>query len=65
MHSREIIKVLEAAGWVLKRVTGSHRHVVHPEKPGLVTVAHPKPDIPVGTVKAIERQSGLQIWRTP
>ncbi len=64
MHSREIIKILEDDGWVLKRITGSHHHFVHADKRGLVTVAHPKPDIPVGTVKAIERQSGLQIWRT-
>jgi predicted RNA binding protein YcfA (HicA-like mRNA interferase family) len=64
MHSRDIIKILETDGWILKRITGSHHHFVHPMKTGLVTVAHPKPDIPVGTVKSIERQSGLQIWRT-
>jgi predicted RNA binding protein YcfA (HicA-like mRNA interferase family) len=63
MNSREIIKALEADGWMLKRVTGSHHHYTHPIKPGLVTVPHPKRDLPVGTVKAIERQSGIQLVR--
>ncbi|MBF0333736.1 MAG: type II toxin-antitoxin system HicA family toxin [Alphaproteobacteria bacterium] len=63
MNSREIIKALEADGWRLKRVTGSHHHYIHPSKPGLVTVPHPKRDLPLGSVKAIERQSGLQLSR--
>jgi predicted RNA binding protein YcfA (HicA-like mRNA interferase family) len=44
-------------------VTGSHHHYIHPTKPGLTTVPHPKKDLPVGTVKAIERQSGLSLLR--
>lgn len=32
-------------------------------KAGLVTVPHPERDLPVGTVKAIERQSGIQLQR--
>lgn len=32
-------------------------------KAGLVTVPHPKRDLPVGTAKAIERQSGIQLQR--
>jgi predicted RNA binding protein YcfA (HicA-like mRNA interferase family) len=39
MKIREMIRLLEADGWRLKRITGSHRHFAHPEKPGLVTVA--------------------------
>jgi predicted RNA binding protein YcfA (HicA-like mRNA interferase family)/predicted RNase H-like HicB family nuclease len=35
----EIIMLLQQDGWTLKRVSGSHRHFTHPEKPGLVTVA--------------------------
>ena len=63
MNSRKLIKAIEADGWVLKRVTGSHHHYVHPSKSGLVTVPHPKRDLPLGTVKAIERQSGLKLTR--
>ena len=63
MNSRKLIKAIEADGWVLKRVTGSHHHYVHPSKSGLVTVPHPKRDLPLGMVKAIERQSGLKLTR--
>jgi len=63
MNSRAIIKALEADGWERKRTTGSHWHFVHPAKPGLVTVPHPKRDLPAGTVRAIERQSGLELLR--
>ncbi|HMA48569.1 MAG TPA: type II toxin-antitoxin system HicA family toxin [Magnetospirillaceae bacterium] len=63
MNSRAVIQALEADGWVLKRVTGSHHHFTHPTKKGLVTVPHPKRDLPVGTVKAVERQAGLKLLR--
>jgi predicted RNA binding protein YcfA (HicA-like mRNA interferase family) len=39
MKVSEILRLLEHDGWVLRRVTGSHRHYTHPGKPGLVTVA--------------------------
>jgi predicted RNA binding protein YcfA (HicA-like mRNA interferase family) len=43
------------------RVTGDHYHFRHPEKPGLVTVPHPVRDVPIGTLRSIERQSGLKL----
>jgi predicted RNA binding protein YcfA (HicA-like mRNA interferase family) len=61
MDSRNVVMALEGNGWTLKRVTGSHHHFIHPTKPGLVTVPHPKRDLPIGTVKAIERQCGFKI----
>ena len=61
MNSRDIIKHLEADGWRLKRVTGSHHHFTHPTKPGLVTVPHPVKDIKLGTLKSIERQSSVTL----
>jgi len=63
MDSRSILKALEADGWVLKRVPGSHHPYMHPTKPGLTTVPHPKKELPVGTVRAIERQSGVSLLR--
>jgi predicted RNA binding protein YcfA (HicA-like mRNA interferase family) len=60
MDSKRIIRELEADGWVLARVTGSHHHFRHPTKSGTVTVPHPKKDLPVGTVKSIARQSGVK-----
>ena len=60
MESREIIKILKQHGWYEVGVTGSHYHFKHPEKQGKVTVPHPKKDIPLKTVKSIEKQSGLK-----
>ena len=61
--SKEIIKLLEADGWRLARIDGSHHHFLHPTKKGIVTVKHPDKDIPIGTLKSIERQSGLSFTR--
>ncbi|MDN5360998.1 type II toxin-antitoxin system HicA family toxin [Moorella sp. Hama-1] len=57
--SKEIIKILEQDGWVLRRVVGSHHHFQHPKKKGTVTVPHPRKDIKPGTVKSIFKQAGI------
>lgn len=57
MNSKALIAELVADGWMLIRVTGSHHHFRYPIKTGLVTVPHPKKDLPVGTVKSIRRQA--------
>lgn len=59
MKSRELIKVIQADGWYLARVTGSHHHFKHDAKLGIVTIPHPKKDLPKGTVKSILKQAGL------
>jgi len=61
MNSRDVIKAVEADGWKLHRVRGSHHHYKHPTKPGLVTVPHPKKDIPEGTLRSIEKQAGIRL----
>lgn len=60
MHSNEIIKILEDDGWQLVRTKGSHHHFKHSVKKGLVTVPHPKADLPKGTVNNIFKQAGLR-----
>jgi predicted RNA binding protein YcfA (HicA-like mRNA interferase family) len=61
MNSREVIRQIEAAGWEIVRISGSHHHFKHPAKPGVVTVPHPKRDLPVGTIKSIEKRSGIKL----
>ncbi|HLL54703.1 MAG TPA: type II toxin-antitoxin system HicA family toxin [Myxococcaceae bacterium] len=61
MTSREVIAKLKAGGWYEVRARGSHHHFKHPQKAGIVTVPHPKKDIPTGTLKSIERQSGVSL----
>jgi predicted RNA binding protein YcfA (HicA-like mRNA interferase family) len=55
MDSRTIIGKLEAAEWRLVGVKGSHHQFGHPDRPDRVTVAPPKKDVPIGTIKSIER----------
>ncbi|WP_075881620.1 type II toxin-antitoxin system HicA family toxin [Vreelandella massiliensis] len=59
MKSSELIRELEADGWRLERIRGSHHVFKHPEKPGIVPVPHPKKDLPKGTVHQIRKQAGL------
>ncbi len=61
MNSREVIRRIEADGWVLVRVKGSHHVYRHPTKPGLVVVKHPAKDFPLGTLRSIEKQSGVPL----
>ncbi|MDR1701440.1 MAG: type II toxin-antitoxin system HicA family toxin [Sporomusaceae bacterium] len=57
--SREVISILQADGWYLITVIGSHHHFKHPLKKGKTTVKHPCKDIPPKTLSIIEKQSGL------
>jgi predicted RNA binding protein YcfA (HicA-like mRNA interferase family) len=59
MNSRELIKIIEKDGWDLARTKGSHHHFKHPKKKGLVTIPHPKKDIPIKTAKSILKQAGI------
>jgi predicted RNA binding protein YcfA (HicA-like mRNA interferase family) len=58
LKSRDVIRRLEADGWTLAQVHGSHHQFRHPDRPGRVTVPHPSKDIPLGTLRSIYRQVG-------
>ena len=61
MKVRDLIDLLESAGWRLKRTRGSHHQFRHPSKGMVVTVAgQPGKDVPVGTLRAILRSAGLE-----
>ncbi|MEN4521851.1 type II toxin-antitoxin system HicA family toxin [Pantoea agglomerans] len=59
MDSSTLISEMKADGWVPTGINGSHHHFTHPTKPGLVTVPHPKKDLPIGTVKSIRKQARI------
>ena len=61
MHSRVVLAALRADGWVEVTQKGSHIHLKHPVKAGRVTVPHPNRDLPVGTLKSIERQAQIKL----
>jgi predicted RNA binding protein YcfA (HicA-like mRNA interferase family) len=61
MDSREVIRRIKSAGWFEVAQSGSHKQFKHPVRPGRVTVVYPQKDIPLGTLKSIEKQSGLKL----
>ena len=60
MNSAMLIAMLKADGWQLGRVKGSHHHFRHAAKPNLVTVPHPKKDLPAGTWQSNLKTAGLK-----
>jgi predicted RNA binding protein YcfA (HicA-like mRNA interferase family) len=61
MKSRDVLKRLAAAGWEKVAQKGSHVQLKHPSKPGRVTVPRHNKDLPIGTVKSIEKQAGIKL----
>ena len=56
-HSREVIRLLESRGFILRSVKGSHHKYV---KDGWITIVpHPKKDLKFGTLKSILELAGL------
>lgn len=61
MKSLDVLRCLYDDGWIEVKQRGSHVQLKHPSKPGRVTVPHPKRDLPMGTLKSIEKQSGVKL----
>jgi predicted RNA binding protein YcfA (HicA-like mRNA interferase family) len=61
MKVRDVLRLLADDGWVQAAQKGSHRQFRHPTKRGKVTVpGAPSDDLPIGTLKSILRQAGLE-----
>ena len=60
MNSADIVRLLERAGWVLRGVRGSHHIYTHPDKPGHISVPHPKKDLGTGLAHKLLKQAGLK-----
>jgi predicted RNA binding protein YcfA (HicA-like mRNA interferase family) len=61
MSSREVIQLLRADGWFEVAHQGSHKQFKHGTKKGRVTVPHPVRDIPIGTLRSIEKQANISL----
>ncbi|WP_312935994.1 type II toxin-antitoxin system HicA family toxin [Pseudomonas sp.] len=55
-----MIELMEADGWKLTGIRGSHHYFKHPSKPGKVVVPHPKVQLPIGTLNSILKAAGLK-----
>lgn len=54
--SKKIVKRLEAEGWQLVSVKGSHHKFRNGSQ--TVIVPHPKKDLPIGTARSIAKSVG-------
>ena len=54
--SRKIVKRLEAEGWALVSIRGSHHKFRRKDQ--TIIVPHPKKDLPSGTVRSIAKLAG-------
>jgi len=61
MSSREVIQRLREDGWNEVAHEGSHKQFKHATKKGRVTVPYPVRDIPIGTLRSIEKQAGIRL----
>jgi predicted RNA binding protein YcfA (HicA-like mRNA interferase family) len=61
LTAREVIRILERLGFVVRRQVGSHMRLVHPERPEAhVTVSvHAGRDLSRGNLASILRQAGV------
>jgi len=59
---KHFIKILEANGWVLKRISGSHHIMVHQERQRpMVVPVHGNRDIPNGLFRSMIKQAKLEM----
>jgi predicted RNA binding protein YcfA (HicA-like mRNA interferase family) len=56
--AREVLRRLESAGFVIRRQSGSHKVLRHPDGRQTYVPMHPG-DVPLGTFRSIPRQAGL------
>lgn len=57
-NSRKLIRLLEQDGWTLDRIRGDHHVFKYEGKAELITVPHPKKDLPTGLVRRIYKIAG-------
>ena len=60
MKPKELMKILEADGWLLIRVRGSHHMYRHPNKPGMLIAPFHNNDMRPGTVNQILKDAGMK-----
>jgi predicted RNA binding protein YcfA (HicA-like mRNA interferase family) len=57
---QEVIKILQENNWYEKRARGGHHIFANKNSNNIVVVSISKNNIPIGTLKNIEKQSGIK-----
>jgi len=60
ISGKKVIKLLKKSGWVIVSQSGSHVKLKNGEQVTIVPV-HVNKDLPKGTLKSIEKQSGVKL----
>ncbi|MCL2874899.1 MAG: type II toxin-antitoxin system HicA family toxin [Betaproteobacteria bacterium] len=60
MKSAELIKLLKQADWKLINTRGSHHVFRHGERPGHISVPHPRKDLGMGLLRKLMKQAGIE-----
>lgn len=60
MNGKQVIKRLEADGFRMLRVSGSH-HIMSKDGRKATVPVHGASDLKIGTLKSIEKQSGVKL----
>jgi len=60
MKSKELLKLLQQDGWIIKNQRGSHLHLIHPTKQGKVQIPMHNTDLKIGTLNSILKQAGMK-----
>jgi predicted RNA binding protein YcfA (HicA-like mRNA interferase family) len=60
MDSKTLIKMLEADGWKLVRIVGSHHHFKKKGVRELISFQHPEKDLPTGTLNKLLKIAGFK-----
>ncbi len=60
MNSKQLLKILKENGFLLKSQKCSHKKLIKEDKIVIVP-DHGKDEIPLGTLKNIEKQSGVKL----
>jgi predicted RNA binding protein YcfA (HicA-like mRNA interferase family) len=60
MNGKEILKKLQAQGWALNRINGSH-HIMTKNGVAVPVPVHGTRDVGAGLVAAIAKQTGVKL----
>lgn len=61
MKPREVMEKLKAAGWTEGKGKNHALHAISPSGYSVPISNHPSEDIPIGTLKKIERLTGVKL----
>ena len=60
LSGKRLCRILEAHGWTLQRIRGSHHIYAQPNNPVILTVpVHGNKDLKIGTLRQLLKDAGL------